>query len=166
MINRYRHAWILAFIQFICFGYFIAANLQNPIPNKNTATKSQIRILHTNDLSPHLTIQIDKADPVLASFPIIVSPYRFRYYGFENTDLTFLRGCEGEAIITKINLLPIERYRVWELHCNNIHLDFEAAKKDFLTHKKGQIFALPIYIILAVISVFYAYLFDKRREDK
>jgi hypothetical protein len=128
----------------------------NGVPSTDELQTVQVRILRTQELEPHLWVQMPDGQERWMEWPVDIKFSRVRSpsYGWTDAQRKALVGCMAEVHGLPLRWTVTDRYRVWSLSCpeKDIYIKQEllAAEYVFIL-KRG----LPVFLVVETICILF-----------
>jgi hypothetical protein len=154
--RRYSNTLILSTGSSAYAIYLALACWFNPIPTLDELLPIPVKVLNVSPYYAQLHVQLQDGTRKTLEFPVQITSTGHRFQGLDEADQLRLAGCDGEISGVPIRLVLRERFRVWELRCGDVSMDFQQAKHAFV---RSFEIAKRTYVLYWILIIFLTVLF-------
>ena len=136
----------------------------NPVPNVEDLIRIPVKVLGVQRLDPHLHVLLEDETQRMMEFPVIVALKPKSYFGLSKEENENLKGCNGFVWGTPVRLTVDVRFRVWQLRCGAVEMNFDRAKKYYVRDISLNFTMYAIYWGFIVLGSGVVFVTDKRKN--
>lgn len=163
--GRFARTWVIGMAQAVAACYLVFVHWANPAPKPAELMTAHVKVISTQRLSPHLTVEMPDGSRRHVEFATAIGAQGTEFLGLGREVQKALPGCTGHIHFVPLQMLPGNRLRVWAMECGTTRLSFTSAVEYFARDVEIAQFCLFVYAAMATFFTAFLYWLD-RKESK
>lgn len=162
--KHFARTWVMGLAQALAASYIAIVNLVNSVPAQSELITWPIRVVATQRLPPHLSVDVAGVGRRQIEFATVITPRGADFYGLSPSAKKRLPGCQGQVQIVPLRLTVSERYRVWSMNCGDTQLSFETTATSLARQLQHSKWTLLLYLVGASLITAFVYRLDLKES--